>query len=130
MSEINPNIRRLATVIDLNRSYTPFESSIIAIDREAVEKMIMNILQTEKGTYPFEPTFGVNLERYLFRLSHRSTRSEIQSEIQSAITEWLSYGVLPPGGISVTQTGPTEIQVDLRVLLNQQPEIFQFTLAA
>lgn len=128
MSELSPNIRRFATIIDLNRNYTPFETSLAVVDREAVEFMLMNILQTERGTYPFEPTFGTNLEQYIFSVNNGTTVSEIENEIHSAITQWLPYVRLSPGGISIEQVAHNIIQIDIRLFLNQQVDVFQFRL--
>lgn len=129
ITDVTESISRGATLIDLNR-FISNNNDPLVIDRQAIENMILNIIQTEKGTYPFEPDFGTNLERYLFRLNSGDTLSLIENEILSALTQWMPYARVHPNGISVRQTNNTEIIVNIEARLNQQAEVFRFRLSA
>jgi phage baseplate assembly protein W len=59
----------------------------LAKNEEAVKKALINLLRTRIGTKPFRPTFGVDLERYLFENADYDTEIEINKEIARAIKE-------------------------------------------
>ena len=130
MTEIPASVRNIATLIDLNRYISGIQEPSLVLDRAVIEYMILNILQTEKGTYPFEPAFGVNLEKYLFRLNNVQTEASIQNEVQDAVTQWMPYVRVGPNNIRVTRVGETSIVLAINTRIDDNAEVFQFQLAA
>lgn len=59
----------------------------LAKNEDAVKKALINLLRTKIGTRPFRPTFGVDLDRYLFENADYDTEIEINKEIARAIRE-------------------------------------------
>lgn len=118
-----------ARVVDLNRFFKWNVSSIQVVDIEAINYQILNIIQTEKGTYPFEPTFGVNLEKYLFRLSSSGTLFSIQNEVTAALNQWLKYGNVKPRNVKAVQTGLTTVTLSVAVDLLGSTRTFTYRLS-
>ena len=58
-------------------------------DREALARMIQNIIVTKKGTYPNNPDFGVGIENYMFELADGKTLSELTSNINEQLSKWV-----------------------------------------
>jgi phage baseplate assembly protein W len=54
-------------------------------NEDAVKKALLNLLKTQKGTRPFRPDFGINLQRYLFEPADYETEVQINDEIARAI---------------------------------------------
>ena len=54
-------------------------------NEDAVRKALLNLLKTKKGTRPFRPDFGVNVERFLFEPADFETEVQINDEIARAI---------------------------------------------
>jgi len=128
--DLPETVLRRARVVDLNRFYKRNVSSAQAVDIEAINYQILNIIETVKGTYPFEPTFGVNLEKYLFRLASAGTLYEIESEVTSALNQWLRYGSVKPRNVKASQTGINEVTLSVAVDLLGGTETFAYRLAA
>ncbi len=57
-------------------------------DIEAIKNSLINILQTPKGTRRMLPTFGCNLEWYLFEPLDSITARDIGNTIVEAINTW------------------------------------------
>jgi phage baseplate assembly protein W len=58
-------------------------------DSSAVILAIRNILLTRKGNYPFNPSFGMDIERYQFDLLDEVQIGEIRSELARQIATFL-----------------------------------------
>lgn len=54
-------------------------------NEDAVKKALLNLLKTQKGTRPFRPDFGVNLQKFLFEPADYETEVSINDEIARAI---------------------------------------------
>ena len=50
-------------------------------DVEAVKQSVLNILNTNRGERPFQPSFGANIRSYLFENIDEVTKALIQEEI-------------------------------------------------
>ena len=57
-------------------------------NEQAVLESVMNILQTEPGTRPMNPSFGCNLGKYLFEPLDPITALSIQTDIEFAIKKF------------------------------------------
>jgi phage baseplate assembly protein W len=73
-------------------------------DSSAFILAIRNILLTRKGNYPFNPSLGMNIEKYQFDLLDDIQLNEIKSELTRQISTYL-----PPF---------QDIQVDVRKIDN------------
>lgn len=91
-----------AIFIDLNMSYSIGGRNLFAVNAESIKGKIINVLMTTKGTYVFEPLFGANLEHYLQDPFTKETANLIESDILSALTEWVPEIAIGPGGVTVT----------------------------
>lgn len=58
-------------------------------DSSAIVLAIRNILLTRRGNYPFNPTFGMNIQKYQFELLDATQLSQIKSELSNQIAEFL-----------------------------------------
>jgi phage baseplate assembly protein W len=54
----------------------------------ALNNAIKNIISTRKGSVPGLPSFGTNIERYVFEIFSPIVRLEIQKEVISALATW------------------------------------------
>lgn len=54
-------------------------------DKVALAQVIQNLLFTEKGTYPNQPSLGVGIENYLFELADNGTLVNLKDEIKRQI---------------------------------------------
>ena len=52
----------------------------------SVKQSVLNILRTNHGERPFNPTFGANLRAFLFENINHVTAASIASQIKTAIT--------------------------------------------
>jgi hypothetical protein len=73
-------------------------------DSSAFILAIRNLLLSRKGNYPFNPSLGMNIEKYQFDLLDDIQLNEIKSELTRQITEYL-----PPF---------QDIQIDVRKINN------------
>jgi len=58
-------------------------------DASAVILAIKNILLTRKGNYPFNPNFGMNIEKYQFDLLDQTQLEVIESDLTDQISRYL-----------------------------------------
>lgn len=130
MSDLPAIVLNNAQIVDLNRNVSSYSVSPLAIDREAIQNMILNIIQTERGTYPFEPTFGINLERFIFSAGSEATIFQIESELQSALTQWLPYARIGPNGISVIRESTVSLLINIIAVIGTAEETFTFRVSA
>ena len=72
---------------DLPLDFTahPVTGDVRAIKNEvAIKNSLRNLLSTKKGSKPFFPQYGTNLQNHLFNNINAFTKSSIQKEIQDA----------------------------------------------
>ncbi|MFO7567697.1 MAG: GPW/gp25 family protein [Enhygromyxa sp.] len=55
---------------------------------DKVEQSIVLILETEPGERLMRPDFGAGLRRYLMRPNTVATRTQLQREVETALTLW------------------------------------------
>ena len=58
------------------------------VDSEAIKNSLRNILNTRKGEFPGDPTFGCSLNEYVFSLNDDLTKVLIENEVSYAIKVW------------------------------------------
>ena len=130
ITEYPISVINAAQIVDLNRNYRPGAQPILALERDAIFNMIMNILQTSKGSYPFEPSFGCDIERYLFRLGTEGVISEIEGVILTALSQWMPYARIGPSDVIAYKINSTEVVVEISVLTKEKRETFGFKLSS
>lgn len=54
----------------------------------AVKKALLNLLRTPRGTRPFRPDYGVDLQKYLFEPTDYDTEVSINRDIAEAIQKF------------------------------------------
>ena len=59
------------------------------MDNSAIILAIRNILLTRKGNYPFNPSFGMNIQKYQFDILDDIQISEIKADLNRQIAEYL-----------------------------------------
>lgn len=57
-------------------------------NEKAVIYNIMNVLSIPRGSYPFDPEFGCDLNRYIFDLGTIQTKMMIENEIDKAMAPY------------------------------------------
>lgn len=57
----------------------------IMINDQAIKESIINLLSTEIGSRPMNPTYGVNLDKYLFEPIDEITSDLLSFEISNAL---------------------------------------------
>ena len=57
------------------------------VGERAVHGALLNLLRTPIGTRPFDPEYGVGLDRYLFDIADQLTEMEINDTILDAINK-------------------------------------------
>jgi hypothetical protein len=70
--------------VDLDFSFrvSPISGDVaLKRDAEAVKQSVLNILQTERGEKPFQPTFGVGLRNYLFEPFDSSIGTLVEEDV-------------------------------------------------
>lgn len=75
---------------DITLNINNFKKLSYLYDREALARMLQNIIVTKKGTYPNNPDFGVGIENYMFELADGKTMSEMMTNINEQIARWIS----------------------------------------
>ncbi|QQM14709.1 baseplate protein [Staphylococcus phage MarsHill] len=58
-------------------------------DMEAMGQTIQNLIIMKKGTYPNTPNLGVGIEDYLFEILDNETISDITSNINNQINQYI-----------------------------------------
>jgi hypothetical protein len=88
----NLNIRareKVYTDVDFAFRVNPdTEDLYIKKDVEAVKQSVLNILRTRRGERPFMPSFGSNIDSYLFEPIDSTTKAMIEEEIIFAIRNY------------------------------------------
>lgn len=75
---------------DITLNVNNFNKLDYSEDVLCIARMLQNILLTNPGTYPNNPTFGVGIEYYLFDFANEKTKSELTSKIIDQINTWLN----------------------------------------
>ena len=73
---------------DLPLDFTahPVTGDVRSIKNEvAIKNSLRNLLSTKKGSKPFFPQYGTNLQNHLFNNINAFTKRTIQKEIQDAV---------------------------------------------
>ena len=64
----------------------PTTGDLVTIKEEAaVKNALMNLLRSPVGSKPFDPNYGVNIDRYMFEQADALTENEINEDIGYAI---------------------------------------------
>jgi len=78
-------------------------------NERAVKLSLRNLLSTDIGTRPYDPEYGVNLKRYLFKQADALTEVDIIEEIHDAIKTFEPRAIVQaieanvvPNGIDIT----------------------------
>jgi phage baseplate assembly protein W len=58
------------------------------INEVAIRRSIMNLIKTKKGSRPFNPTYGCNIDNYLFNYVPGYTEYNLQKELKDSITRF------------------------------------------
>ncbi|WRM43457.1 hypothetical protein [Staphylococcus phage LY01] len=58
-------------------------------DMEAMGQTVQNLIIMKKGTYPNTPNLGVGIEDYLFEILDNETISDITSNINNQISQYI-----------------------------------------
>lgn len=61
---------------------------IVSTDLDAIRNSVKNIILTERGTRPFNPTFGTQLTALLFEPVDAFTARSIEFEITDSLKKW------------------------------------------
>ena len=54
-------------------------------DEEAAMNNITTMLTIARGTYPFDPTLGCDLQKYIYEWSTETNKAKIENEVKEAI---------------------------------------------
>jgi len=57
------------------------------INETAIKRSLMNLIRTKKGTRPFNPEYGCDINNYLFSYEPGFTEYNLQKEITEAINK-------------------------------------------
>lgn len=129
-------IQMVNILTDINSDYqeqlTPSE---LVKGKDALNNMILNLLTTSAkqgnflGDRIFEPTYGCNLERYLFEPLDQSTATDIQDAIYDSVSNFLTEIYLPRNAIYVsTDYNQDAYHIYLYYAYRGDPYELQFTL--
>jgi phage baseplate assembly protein W len=58
------------------------------INEVAIRRSIMNLIKTKRGSRPFNPTYGCNIDNYLFNYVPGYTEYNLQKELKDSITRF------------------------------------------
>ena len=76
---------------DLGLDFTPHPVSGDVrpiINEVAIRRSIMNLIKTKRGSRPFNPTYGCNIDNYLFNYVPGYTEYNLQKELKDSITRF------------------------------------------
>lgn len=79
----------MATLRDFTLDQGQYGRAAEYTDSAAIILAIRNILLTRKGNFPFNPNFGMDIEKYQFDLLDDIQVGEIRSELQRQIAAYL-----------------------------------------
>jgi len=126
---LTSSVTRTYKDIDLTFAKRPSGDVYKKTDAAAVKQSIKNILLTNFTEKPFQPTFGGNLNNFLFNLSEEFSDFEIREQVTLAINNYEPRAIvldvksnLSPDQYSVN------IQVIFRVINTASVETTNVTL--
>lgn len=73
---------------DINFRSSAIGDDDLALNMRSISHSIMTILSTYKKQRLFHPTFGANLEKYLFDPVDEITADNLKNEIFNSISDW------------------------------------------
>lgn len=76
---------------DLSLDFTPHPVSGDVrplTDDTAVKRAVLNLINTKKGTRPFNPDYGSDLSNYLFRNADIFSQHELEQSLYQTITRF------------------------------------------
>ena len=79
----------MAKYKDFTLSQSDYDSTAEYTDNDALILAIRNILQSRPGNFPFNPSIGMDIEKYKFDLLDDQTISNIQAELNRQIAEYM-----------------------------------------
>lgn len=80
------------------------------VNENAVKAALINLLRTPMGDRPYRPSYGADLERYLFQPADSITESDINEEISDVIAR-----NEPRVKIISIETDMTENSIDINI---------------
>jgi phage baseplate assembly protein W len=90
---------------------------------------IKNILLSREGNYPFDPLFGMNIEKYQFELLDDVTINNIKSELTENLYEYLpSLDNISINIKKVESDGKFYLGISIATTLNQDLKTSNFLL--
>ena len=87
---------------------------------EAVKVNVRNLLQTELGERPMQPTLGVRLKQYLFEPFTEDTKVAIQNTIVETFSVWLPFVTIVTLDIEMSDTNT--LKIFLEFVLNRDQD--------
>jgi phage baseplate assembly protein W len=79
----------MATYRDFTLDQGPYGRALEYTDSAAIILAVRNILLTRRGNFPFNPNFGMNVEKYQFDLLDDVQVGEIRAELSQQIARYL-----------------------------------------
>ena len=79
----------MAKYKDFTLSQSDYDSTAEYTDNDALILAIRNILLSRPGNFPFNPSIGMDIEKYKFDLLDDQTISNIQAELNRQIAEYM-----------------------------------------
>ena len=61
------------------------------VDEKAVINKIITTLSIARGTYPFDPSVGCDLNRYIFDLASEINKRSIEDEVVTAVAPYKAF---------------------------------------
>ena len=61
---------------------------VVSRDASAIKQAIVNLLLTNKGERPFNPSYGSDVREYLFEPLDYGTAAQVKLSIESTLTEF------------------------------------------
>lgn len=108
---------------DINYETAAMASNELSYNLKAIGQSLMTILSTYKAQRLFHPTFGSNLEMYLFDPVDELTASNIKNEIIEALTTWEKRVLVTSRSVTVTALFDEEAYfVDIRYAVPELEE--------
>jgi len=112
----------------IGRDFTGKKDVALLTNERAISESVLNILNTNTGERIMNPTFGINLDKYLFEPLDPITASFLRDEIEYGLTKFeprienIKVIVTPDED---TQSYNVELSYTIKVLSTQQNLEFQ-----
>jgi phage baseplate assembly protein W len=126
---LTSSVTRTYKDIDLTFAKRPSGDVYKKTDAAAVKQSVKNILMTNFTEKPFQPTFGGNLNNFLFNLSEEFDDFEIREQVTLAINNYEPRAqVLDVKSRLQPDQNSVSIQVQFRILNTATVETTNVTL--